>query len=130
MAFFIIGTYFISSKKDKKNLTILFSTITFFLLLVIFRHFGQTIFIMPTRIHMYLMLFMGLIGGYGLSRLKHIKPLYIVLFLVSEHCEMFAHSCYSTSMMCACVNSECQCVTSAKKFRYKNFQILGQKCYF
>jgi len=82
---FIPGIYFLSHDPDKKDLTILFSVITLFVLLIIFRQYGFTLFLMPTRIHMYLFLFISVIGGLLLSKLRKIKKMpeiYIFLILL------------------------------------------------
>ncbi len=76
--FFSLGTYFISSKPGKKNLSLVFFTIAIFIIVVVFRYFDYTLILMPTRAHMYLMVLISVIAGYGLKTIRKNKYVFVL----------------------------------------------------
>lgn len=80
--FFITGTYLMSIEMKRDNFTLLASICIIFFTVVVFRIFGYTFFLMPTRSYMYLMLLMSMVAGYGLSKTRKMRIPYILLLVV------------------------------------------------
>jgi hypothetical protein len=80
--FFVIGV-FLLHKKGKKDIILVYSTIILLLINLAFRRLDWTLFLMPERNYLYLMLLMSIIGGFTLSKIKYKdKRIWIVAMLL------------------------------------------------